>query len=107
MKSWQIGAISGLIAGIFLGIIYAITATVIMMTTEFPYFGLPPTDTPIWLPVSVHIGFSPVAGVILGIIYSKINMVISRKSIVKGLIFGLFHYSIFNRQYYVLNILIR
>ena len=89
MKSWKIGAISGLIAGIVAGFIGT------LMLTVYLYAGLPLNphasniaDMPKFATiVIVHKMFW---GPILGVIYSRAHEVISNKIINKAVLFGLF-----------------
>jgi len=93
MKSWKIGAVSGLIAGFISGIIGFLTA-IVLLRIGLPYF-IPPQYVSVSMITSVHICIGIVVGVISGVIYSKVLDVIPGTYILKGLIFGLFLYSIF------------
>jgi len=90
MKSWKIGAVSGLLAGIVLGVVYEICNQIAASLGLFE---------PYWRPIVVNnivvnillFGFW---GFILGIIFSKINNIIPRKDLSKGPVYGLFLYFI-------------
>jgi len=86
MKSWQIGAIAGLIAGIAFGII-KINLDNYILKTGLPFWVEGP------LPITQYIIgvmiIDIVWGIILGMIYSKIYHLIPGKKILKGLIYGL------------------
>lgn len=92
MKSWKIGAISGLIAGIVASIV---TVVYLMILYDFglpfycaPYH-YPSPDIPFQGLAFIEIIFSIIWCVILGIIYSKIYDLIPGKGVLKGLVYGL------------------
>ena len=79
MKSWKIGAVSGLIAGIGAGLIVHISSLFLPMIgrteTSFSYFN--------------EITINLIWGIIFGIIYSRTYNMIPGKGIVKGIFYGL------------------
>jgi len=91
MKSWKIGAISGLIAGLVSSVVFSIIAKIGASN------GLWEED---WQPLIIN-SFEPnillgiIFGAILGIIYARIYKVVPGKNILKGLCFGLIIYLIF------------
>ena len=92
MKSWKIGAVSGLIAGIVLGIF---TEVFIQIAVSIGLFE--PWQRSIFTGnILVNIPLFVFWGSILGIIYSKVYDIIPKKGIWKSLIFGLFLWVITN-----------
>jgi hypothetical protein len=92
MKSWKIGAISGLIAVI---IIRLLTVSVVVFSPlNFLYFWIPSEMIIRKIPVETSIGI--IWGIVSGIIYSKIYDLIPGRSILKAIIFGLGIYLILN-----------
>jgi hypothetical protein len=87
MKSWKIGAVSGLIAGIIAGIVASIFN---ILTINFGF-----ND---WVPnlIVSHLLISSIWGIIFGIIYSKTYSLIPSRGIYKGIVFGLFVFLITN-----------
>jgi len=86
MKNWKIGAVAGLIAGIVAGIVAIITG-INLINMGFFYWEFPqPTMIRI---VTVEIVTNTILGVILGVIYSKLNEMIPGKDVSKGLLYGL------------------
>jgi hypothetical protein len=81
MKSWKIGAISGLIAGITAGIVASIFH-VLMINIGFMTRASNVVETQIIINI--------IWGAIFGAIYSKVNRLIPGRPITKGLYFGLF-----------------
>jgi hypothetical protein len=89
-SSWKIGAGSGLIAGIVFGIIYEIFNQIAVSLGLFEIYWREITINN----VVVNIPLFGFWGLVLGIIYSKVYNIIPKKSIFKGLIYGLFLYFI-------------
>jgi hypothetical protein len=97
MKSWKIGAIAGLIAGIIAGLVAVFITAPLIFRLGLPY---------LWIPLSPETTFTKIAiieftivliwGIILGIIYSRIQELIPGNRILKGLLFGLAYYWIFS-----------
>ncbi|WP_455276474.1 hypothetical protein [[Eubacterium] cellulosolvens] len=86
MKSWKIGAISGLIAGIIAGIVCEYSNQLGNLLGLFdPYWKAFNTGN-----IIINIPIFGFWGIILGIIYSRIYYVVPKKAILKGVIFGLF-----------------
>ena len=97
MKSWKIGAVSGLIAGIIAGLIAAFITTPLIFRLGLTYYLLsPPPETPLTKIFTTEIILMGIWGVFLGIIYSKIQDLIPGRGVLKGLIFGLALYLILN-----------
>jgi hypothetical protein len=95
MKSWKIGAVSGLIAGIVAGLIAVFITVPLHFKLGIPYWWLPPPpDTPFMKIAMTEITFNIIWGIFLGIIYSRIQDLIPGKGVLKGLIFGLGYYFI-------------
>lgn len=90
MKSWKIGAASGLIAGIAAGIVHAILVNISLSLGFWSTYWR--SILPITIDVLIIINI--VWGIVLGLIYSKIYRVISGKGISKGLVYGLTLYLI-------------
>jgi hypothetical protein len=90
MKSWKIGAIAGIVAGIFGGILLEISNNIAIS------IGLHET----WYRsicvgnIIVNIPFLGLYGVLLGIIYSTVYSIIPKRGVLKGLIYGLILYFI-------------
>jgi len=99
MKSWKIGAISGLIAGIAAGIVYSIIL-VGMDSIGLPHpFELEPFLIQFTSTIEMfatEIILATIWGVILGAIYSWFFDLIPGKKVSKGLLFGLIYYLIYN-----------
>jgi len=90
MKSWKIGALSGLIAGIVAGIIAIIIASILFNIGHL-YFSLPspPTIAPMMHIAIVEFTINIIWGIALGIFYSRIYDLIPGKHVSKGLVYGL------------------
>jgi hypothetical protein len=87
-SSWKIGAVSGLMAGIVLGVFVEFFNQITVSVGLFETW---------WRPIStnnlhINIVLGIIFGVILGIIYSKVYNLIPRRGIVNGLIYGLIIY---------------
>lgn len=95
MKSWKIGAISGLIAGLVAGLVNGFIGMPFAFKLGFPYWWLsPPPDTPLMKIVTIEIILGMIVGIIMGVIYSKVYNVIPGKGTSKGFAYGLFGYLI-------------
>ena len=90
MKSWKIGAVSGLIAGIIGGILIEIfeNIAILMGLHEAWYRSICVGN------IFVNIPFLGLFGILLGIIYSTVYSIVPKKGILKGLIYGSFLYFI-------------
>jgi hypothetical protein len=104
MKSWKIGAVSGLIAGIIAGLITVFFNMPLNLKLGLAYFPLPPLGTPFTKIMTVEIVINVIWGVFLGSIYSKIYDLIPGKRISKSLLFGLICYLITNIRGTALNL---
>jgi len=96
MKSWKIGAVSGLIAGIVAGIYTVFIHVPMLFKLGLPYLSLPPPVTPFAKIITVEIVINVIWGVFLGVVYSKIYDLIPGKNISKSLLFSLICYLINN-----------
>jgi len=86
MKSWKIGAITGLIAGIIAGIVCEYSNQLGNLLGLFdPYFKAINTGN-----IIINIPIFGFWGIVFGIIYSRVYDIVPRKGILKGLIYGLF-----------------
>ena len=94
MKSWKIGAVSGLIGGIIQGVV-TIFIAIILFNFGLPYWHVTLQDTPIFEFASINIIIAIIWGIILGAIYSKTYGVIPSRGVWKGLIYGLFIFLIY------------
>ncbi|MCW4032115.1 MAG: hypothetical protein NWF08_01835 [Candidatus Bathyarchaeota archaeon] len=94
MKSWKIGAISGLVAGFITGLVtFVFTNIGNIIGLPIPWAITFPQITDI---ATIHIILGMIWGTILGIIYSKVHVLIQGKSTSKGLIFSMVIFLIFN-----------
>ena len=84
MKSWKIGAIAGLIAGIF-----SIFVAIFTIKIGLPYFWYPPSTIPIDKIVAVEIIINVIWGIALSILYFRFYDLIPGRGIIKGLIYGM------------------
>jgi len=95
----KIGVISGLIAGLIAGIVASFIGIPIISKLGLYYdpFALPsPPILPFTEVLANETINNLVWGVILGIIYSRVSRVIPGKSLVKGLVYGLVGYLLYN-----------
>jgi hypothetical protein len=104
MKSWQIGAIAGLIAGIIAGLVAVFITTPLIFRLGLPYLWKPLPPETIFTKIAI-IEFTIILiwGIILGIIYSRIQDLIPGNRIFKGLLFGLAYYWIFSIRIAILS----
>ncbi|WP_455276600.1 hypothetical protein [[Eubacterium] cellulosolvens] len=86
-NSWKTGAVSGLIAGLFGGIVMTITG--ITGHVIGPFEPLEITGIFLIFYTISHVGIALIFGIIFGIIYLKYYDSILGKGILKGLYFGL------------------
>jgi hypothetical protein len=94
MKSWKIGAVSGLLAGIILGILVTFFARLL---SSMGLLGPPwPDIIPYCIEINILLGVF--WGIILGIIFSKVYGLIPGKGILKGLYFGLIFFVIYSMR---------
>ncbi|MHA2123585.1 MAG: hypothetical protein ACW990_20495 [Promethearchaeota archaeon] len=102
-NSWKIGAVSGLVAGIVVGIFWSIVP-IIAINLRLVYWWLPPPpETSILVFVLTEMGLAIVFGAIFGVLYSKAYRVISGNAIRRGLIFGLFLLLMYTGRFAMIN----
>ncbi|WP_455276237.1 hypothetical protein [[Eubacterium] cellulosolvens] len=104
MKSWKIGAISGLIAGIVAGVVMVFIASV-LPELSLTYWNIEPLARP--MPFTyialIEISNNIIWGILLGVIFSRIYDLIPSKGVFKGLLFGLVLYAFFNVRFACFN----
>jgi uncharacterized BrkB/YihY/UPF0761 family membrane protein len=94
-SSWKIGAVSGLIAGIVLGVAYEFFDQIAASWRLFE---------PWWIPINtgnmiINIPIFALWGIIFAVIYSKAYNVIPQEGVLKGLTYGIFLWIIISIRY--------
>ncbi|MCW4033612.1 MAG: hypothetical protein NWF08_09520, partial [Candidatus Bathyarchaeota archaeon] len=103
MKSWKIGAVSGLIAGIVAGIagfvhgLSVISIPVLNLNFWGGHYGFDTLTTEVIRRIAyVEITLGIIIWVVAGLIYIKIYDLIPGKGVLKGLVYSLVFYLIFS-----------
>lgn len=103
MNNLKIGAVSGLIAGFVAGIVTISINMPIVFKLGLPFwYFLPPQITSFTKIAANEMINNLIWGTILGVIYSRVTGVIPGKAFLKGLLFGLFGYLIYNIYFAVI-----
>jgi len=92
-NSFKIGAISGLSAGFVKALVAIFIAVPLVFNLGLTYYWIPPPPaTPFTRIIANEMAVNLIFGVIWGLIYSRVYRAIPGKGILKGLLFGVFGY---------------
>jgi len=104
MKSWKIGAIAGLIAGIAFAVGNLLISIPITFELGFAGAYSPLFESSFTKIASIEIAVNIILGIIYGVIYSRAYRIIPGKGFLKGLTFGLFGILICNIYFAIINL---